>query len=137
MHRVNDKEFCRIKVWKPIYLWPMNKGIRDMIFSCIFGITFLPYICIISYFISISLYKPLTYSIKSTKICLISVIKVCYLFTSMTSGTSRYEPQSFLTAGMSHAQHIIAARIYLLEVLFVNMSIPSHNSINWSIIGAK
>src|SRR5256885_8553899 len=28
-----------------------------MIFSCIFGITFLPYICIISYFISISLYR--------------------------------------------------------------------------------
>ncbi|PKB91912.1 hypothetical protein RhiirA5_446972 [Rhizophagus irregularis] len=48
-------------------------------------------------------------------------------------------PHSFLAAGISHAQHIIAARIclpagfsYVLDRL-----IPSYNSINWSITGAK
>src|SRR5438094_10181456 len=46
------------------------------------------------------------------------------------SGTSRYELTEFLAAGMSYAQHIIAARICLLEVSFVDMSIPSYNSIN-------
>src|SRR5256714_505212 len=50
------------------YISDQRTKVSETIFSCIFGITFLPYICIISYFISISLYKPLIHIIKSTKI---------------------------------------------------------------------
>ena len=137
MHRVYDEKLYRIKIWK--------RYISDQRIRVALTWFFLASL-VLQFFHSFASFRIWSTSLSTNHSSISSnppkfgwwFSSNWALFKHLWQATrADIWPQSFLAAGMSQEQHITAARIRLTELSCVAKSTPFHNSINWSMRGAK